>query len=413
MRRKFFSRVPVRVFMGAGIATAIAGLFSLAVAIPTQERSARTVAGIAGPNIQHQLQHVLDHAVSHTKPHPGAALFAVSRLKADDETGQAITALVVGTHSQSDNAPVLPHTPFGVASITKMMVAALAFIYAERGLLDLDKPIRELGDGNRLPLTHASNPQFRSNLQSSTLRDLLAHRSGLPDYWRSDGFLNLWRRAHNKDWSPAELIKWASRQAPACAPQSCFNYADTNYVIVGLVLEQLTGRQLHQQLRAEIFNPLRMNCSWMFFQEPVPKDCPMPTHSYEGDLDVTDNRMQSADWSGGGVYSTLADQQKLLRGLFDGELISPQSLAEMQKWAKSDLGRNIEYGLGLFRAKAGPGMTLVGHTGIHSAFSFVWVEGGVVITGSLNQSENHALSQLVFPVVRILRDGGGYVDHSH
>jgi CubicO group peptidase (beta-lactamase class C family) len=340
-------------------------------------------------------------------------LLAVSRLNADDGTDQLVTALVVGTHSQSDNAPVFPNTPFGVASITKMMVAALTFIYAERGLLDLDKPIQELVGGNRWLLTHASNPQFRSNLQSSTLRDLLAHRSGLPDYWRSDGFLALWRRARNKDWSPTELIDWASRQAPACAPRSCFSYSDTNYVIVGLVLEQLTGQQLHEQLRAEIFKPLKMTCSWMFFQEPLPKGCAMPTHSYEGDLDVTDNRMQSADWSGGGVYSTLADQQKLLRGLFNGRLISRQSLAEMQEWAESDLGRDIEYGLGLFKARAGPGMTLVGHTGIHSAFSFVWVEEGVLISGSLNQSENHALNQLVFPSIRILRNGGGYIDHSH
>jgi hypothetical protein len=58
-------------------------------------------------------------------------------------------------------------------------------------------------------------------------------------------------------------------------------------------------------------------------------------------------------------------------------------------------------------------MTLVGHTGIHSAFSFVWVEEGVLISGSLNQSENHALNQLVFPSIRILRNGGGYIDHSH
>ena len=368
MYRKFFPCVRLRVLLGVTVLMAITGLHSPVNATPVQERLATTVAETAGPNLQHQLQHVLDHAVSHTKPHPGAALLAISRLHADDDAEHVAAALVVGTHSQTDNAPVFFNTPFGVASITKIMVAALSFIYAERDMLDLDTPISDLVGGNRWLLTHASDPKFRGNLQSSTLRDLLAHRSGLPDYWLSDGFLSLWHRAKDKNWSPTELIDWASRQPPACAPRSCFKYSDTNYVIVGLVLEQLTGRQLHEQLRAEIFKPLQMNCSWMFFQEPVPRGCAEPTHSYEGDLDVTDNRMQSADWSGGGVYSTLDDQLKLLRGLFNGKLVSPKSLAEMQRWVETDLGNDIEYGLGLYKTKAGPGMTLVGHTGIHTAF---------------------------------------------
>ncbi len=412
MHSDFFSCVQLRVLLGVGIVIAIAGLFSPAKATPAQERLAETVAEVAGPNLQHQLQHVLNHAVSHTQPYPGAALLAVSRLKSDDDADHVVAALVVGSHSQSDNAPVFLNTPFGVASITKMMVAALSMVYAERGMLDLDKPISDLVGGNRWLLTHAGNPKFRDNLQSSTLRDLLAHRSGLPDYWESDGFLSLWHRAKDKNWSPAELIDWAGRQAPACAPRSCFKYSDTNYVVVGLVLEQLTGRQLHEQLRTEIFRPLQMNCSWMFFQEPMPQGCAEPTHSYEGDLDVTENRMQSADWSGGGVYSTLDDQLKLLRGLFNGKLVSSKSLAEMQRWVETDLGNDIEYGLGLYRAKAGPGMTLIGHTGIHNAFSFLWVEEGVLISGSLNQSENNALNQLVFPAVRILR-GGSYANHSY
>ena len=413
MCRIFLSRDGYRIFPRMSVAVMVASLLWLPSATFAQDRSGASVAEIAGPNIQHQLQHVLEHAVTHSKPNPGAALLAVSRLKARDKGDRPVTALVVGTHSQSDSASVFPDTPFGIASITKIMVATLTFIYSERGLLDLDTPILGLvGDGAWLQ-NRISNPEFRRNLQSSTLRDLLAHRSGLADYWQSDAFLASWRQAKDKKWNPAELIDWAGRQAPVCAPKACFQYADTNYVIVGLALEQLTGRKLHEQLRTEIFKPLQMRCSWMFFEEPVPKGCAAPTHSYESGLDVTDNRMQSADWSGGGVYSTLEDQLKLLRGLFDGKLISQTSLTEMQRWRESNIGEEIMYGLGLYRAKAGPDMTLVGHTGIHNAFSFLWVEAGVLITGSLNQSDNQALSELVFPAVRVLREGGGYVDHSH
>jgi D-alanyl-D-alanine carboxypeptidase len=411
MRRNFLSRDSFRFLLRTGIA--IASLVWLPSSTFAQDRAGVSVAQIAGPNIQHQLQHVLNHAVSHSKPNPGAALLAISTLKAKDEGDQTVTALVVGTHSQSDNAAVFRNTPFGIASITKIMVAALGFIYSERGLLDLDAPMLSLvGDDDWL-LKHVSNPEFRRNLETLTLRDLLAHRSGLADYWEDDAFLANWRKVKDKKWSPTELIDWAGKQAPVCAPKSCFQYSDTNYVIIGLALEQLTGRKLHEQLRTEIFEPLQMRCSWMFFEEPAPQGCAEPTHSYEGGLDVTDNRMQSADWSGGGVYSTLEDQLKLLRGIFDGKLISQKSLADMQRWRESNLGEEIVYGLGLYKASAGPEMTLVGHTGIHNAFSFLWVEAGVLITGSLNQSDNQGLAELVYPAVRVLREGGGYVDHSH
>jgi CubicO group peptidase (beta-lactamase class C family) len=152
-----------------------------------QDPSSASVAEIGGPHIQHQLQHVLDHAISHSGPNPGAALLAVSTLKVEDEDegDQQITALVVGTHSQSDDAPVFPDTPFGIASITKIMVAALAFIYSERGLVDLDTPILGLADDDGWLLDHVSNPRFRRNLDSLTLRDLLAHVPASPTTGRS------------------------------------------------------------------------------------------------------------------------------------------------------------------------------------------------------------------------------------
>lgn len=410
MRRNFLSYDGSGAFLRKSIAVLVASLVWLPSATFAHDSSSASVAEIAGPNIQHQLQHVLQHAVSHSQPDPGAALLAVSRLEVKDKGDQPVSALVVGKHSKSDDAPVFPDTPFGIASITKIMVAALTFVYSERGLLKLDSPILGLVGDDGWLLNQISNPEFRRNLQTLTLRDLLAHRSGLADYWEGEAFLAAWRKTKDKKWNPTELIEWAGQQTPVCAPKSCFQYSDTNYVIIGLALEQLTGRKLHEQLRTEIFRPLQMSCSWMFFEEPVPQGCAAPTHSYEGSLDVTDNRMQSADWSGGGIYSTLEDQLKLLRGVFDGSLISQESLADMQRWGESDLGDDIMYGLGLFKASAGPNMTLVGHTGIHSAFSFLWVEAGILITGSLNQSNNSALKEIVFPVVRALGESDEHAE---
>lgn len=145
MCRNFHLYDGSRVFLRMGVAILVASLVWLPSATFAHDSSGASVAKIAGPNIQHQLQHVLQHAVSHSQPEPGAALLAVSRLKVKDEEDQPVSALVVGKHSKSDHAPVLPDTPFNIASITKIMVATLTFIYSERGLLKLDAPL--LGSG--------------------------------------------------------------------------------------------------------------------------------------------------------------------------------------------------------------------------------------------------------------------------
>lgn len=317
--------------------------------------------------------------------------------------GRAVESHVSGRRSADSGAPLTPETPFGLASITKTLVATLTLIYAERGLLDLDAPALDLVDDPDWLLRRIENPRIRRNLQAATPRDLLAHRSGLPDYWDSGGFHRAWRQQPSKQWDHLEILDWAGRMQPVCKTGRCFRYADTNYVVLGLLLERKFGRALHALLREEIFLPLGMSCTWMFFEEPAPAGCAPVAHSYEGRLDVTANRLQSADWSGGGLYSTLADQRRFLDALLlRGELLSEAGLADMSRWRHSDLGRGVTYGLGLTRIEVGDGMTLIGHRGVHNAFSFLWRETGFVLTGSLNQEENDALRRLVKPVMRIL-----------
>lgn len=89
-------------------------------------------------------------------------------------------------------------------------------------------------------------------------------------------------------------------------------------------------RKLHGPFWKEIFDPLKMLCSWMFFKESKPSQCGPVAHSYERKLDVTKNRMQSADWASGGICSNLEDQVKFFRTLFFTErLFSKQSREEM------------------------------------------------------------------------------------
>ena len=370
-----------------------------------QEPTIRLTSSLS-PGVQLSVQSALVDAASRNPRQRGAGLLAIARLDPPATGEPKVDYFVTGTLEYRDSARVNASTPFGLASATKAMVATLAMALAERGQLDLDKPVLDwLSDPSWL-LDHAQNRRFLTNLRQVTVAQLLAHRSGFADYWDDRAFLNAWYRSRSKYWPQGEILSWAGDMSPVCAPGDCFNYSDTNYVILGRVLEELAGEKLHSLLRREILEPAAMTCTWMFFEEAPPPGCETAAHAYEGALDVTANRMQSADWSGGGLYSTLDDQLRFLRALFGGDLVSDASLQRMTSWRRSDLGSGVDYGLGLLKDRGRRGMILIGHTGIHNSFSFFWPEGGLLFVGSLNQQNNNAVSNLLYPVIRILRRDG-------
>jgi D-alanyl-D-alanine carboxypeptidase len=354
-----------------------------------------------------RIQLMLEEMVAKNPGGLGGGLLAISALGQDPADRSAVSTFVTGRRAAPGTSPVQADTPYGVASITKTMVAALTLIYAERGLLDPSAPALDLVDDERRILDPVENRKFRRNLKAATAQDLLAHRSGLPDYWDDHAFLRAWRSHEKKYWKHREILKWAGKAAPVCAVGECFKYADTNFLILGLLLEEAFGKKLHDLLREEIFAPLGMRCTWMYFEEPAPAGCGHVAHSYEGRLDVTANRMQSADWSSGGIYSTMEDQLRFLNGLFaDDGLLSRASLAELQDWRSSDLAPDTTYGLGIYKVSRRPGMTLIGHTGIHNAFTFLWQEAGILFTGSLNQEDNQVTDGLLYPVMGLLAQEG-------
>jgi len=275
-------------------------------------------------------------------------------------------------------------TPFEIASVTKAVTAAAALRLCEQGLLGLDWPLSRI-----LPESAA-----RGLDPTITLRQLLNHTSGLPDYWTdgpldADGhnaFLREFLATPERRWSPGEILAHA-RALPARKPGGCFHYSDTNYVLAGLAIERACGRPLHEVLRREIFQPLGMRSTVMSHYGPGPRV--KIAHRFEGREDLTGVPRQSADWAGGGLVSTTEDLDRFLRGLFEGGLFrSPSTLAEMRVTVPTG-EPGISYGLGLFRVDLCGGRgELIGHDGHGNAFAYYWPGHRTTITGTLNQTEN-------------------------
>jgi hypothetical protein len=225
------------------------------------------------------------------------------------------------------------------------------------------------------------------------VRELLNHTSGLADYWTdgpkdrygSNAFLRAFLANPNRFWTATDILAYARKIPPL--RRGRFHYSDTNYVLLGLIIERLTKRPLHDAFREWVFNPLGMDGTWLTFREPR-RGNPQ-SHRYEGSEDLTNVPRQSADWAGGGLVSTNRDLDTFLRGLANGRLFrNASTLATMLRTVPTGTP-GVSYGLGLYVVTLDGGAgKLWGHDGHGNSFAYYWPERGISFTGTLNQTEN-------------------------
>ena len=204
-----------------------------------------------------------------------------------------------------------PSAPFAAASVTKTFVAALMLLLVEDGLVGLDDDVVP-----RLP----RNFELPDPV---TLRSLLNHTSGMPDYFEDAGFLRAWRRGPEREWDPHQLVEISlalSRREPGL-----FRYANVNYVLVGLVIETLSGRTVGDMLRERLLDPLALDGT----QLPG-----------------------TASAAAGGLVAPADDIARFLAALLAGEIASPRSLREILSTVRSDWPESQGYGLGIERVES-------------------------------------------------------------
>ncbi|MEO8205466.1 MAG: serine hydrolase domain-containing protein, partial [Chthoniobacterales bacterium] len=220
------------------------------------------------------LQRTLDHLVTRNKGYGGG----VARISnAQGIVWEGASGLTAGP----DSAPMGLETPFEIASITKAVTAATILRLTEEGKLRLDSTLSET-----LPADQIRG--FNGNI---TVRQLLSHRSGLPDYWtdgpldgkKSNAFLRRFLAEPQHFWQSNEMLAFA-RDIPAKPAGRGFNYSDTNYVLLGLIIERITGHSLQRVFREMIFEPLGMQSTWLTYRES--QRGAAPSHRYEKKEDL-------------------------------------------------------------------------------------------------------------------------------
>jgi D-alanyl-D-alanine carboxypeptidase len=251
---------------------------------------------------------------------PGGPVEAAAGL-ADLRTGEALT---------------VDHR-FRIGSVTKLFVAALVLQLVAEGLLDLDADAAPFAEG-------------------ITIRQLLNHTSGLPDFVGDVvSFFEPWRRDPNHRWElgPREELALVMEKPRLFAPGEGWSYHGSNYIVLRLVVEETTGTTLREALRHRIFEPLgltrtdlvegpfRGDCARGYLPEdnPVLPGGPGPVDVTE--IDVPFHR------AGGGVVSTADEIATLLRAQLGGELLPERLREEMLCAVESDWEETDRYGLGI------------------------------------------------------------------
>jgi len=334
------------------------------------------------------IQKMLDNIVSGNKTIPGAILSVCSHDKSISWTGCS------GYTTLQKQTPITPKTPFFTTGITKMITTAAIFILIDRGMLDLDDPA-----GRHIPSTlfhglhtfkqHDYTPRI-------TIRHLLNHTSGIANYFTGKpkkrlSFIESAQEEPKKTWSPTEAILYVQKHLkPEFPPGTKCHYSDTNFQLLGIIIESITNDTLENFFHKEIFEPLRMDNSWFYHKSEPLKPSLEPIHPYLNDTDFTSiNAMRSA-WADGGVIATADDCLKFYRAFTEERIFSLKNLHQSQKWLKILPCTLYRFGRMKFRIflplQPFFGFSnLIGHIGTTGSFLLKAEGYDLYMTGSFNQ----------------------------
>lgn len=299
---------------------------------------------------------------------------------------------VAGVADLASGRQLSPATPFPVASVSKTFLAAEILALVDEGRLGLDDAVAPL-----LPGTLVGGLPIDPLI---TVRMLLDHTSGLRDFLVSPELDRAVRADPTATWSPEQSLAYAGR--PVAPPGKGYHYANTNFVLVGLLAERLTGRPLAEEYRARFFGPLGLASA--SYQGVEPPTAELPTayrfSSLQLDavpVDVTDGSairpftaVTTTAGAAGAIAASAPDLARWVRALYTGYVVPTRLVRQMVDDAArtAALDPPYPYGLGV-QVLPIDGRTSYGHSGrLVGARSLVrWFPAeGVAIAIVTNQS---------------------------
>jgi D-alanyl-D-alanine carboxypeptidase len=305
-----------------------------------------------------------------------------------------------GIANQSGQVPMSADTPIYLASVTKLYTAAAIMKLVEQGTIALDAPMAKYLPAGLIRGIHVYQGHDYSN--EITVKQLLEQTSGIADYYdekAKDGktVFELFTADPTRMWTVDETIARARDQmTPNFKPGTGASYSDTNYQLLGKIIESVTGKPLEAVFEEFFFRPLKLKHTWLVGRsKPRVEPSAAIADVFSGDKDITRIRSNGAYWADGGIVSTVADAVTFLQALKEGKIIRHDTLELMHDNWHQLPNMPFKYGYGTMKFEvtafikwAGKAPLVWGHTGSTGVFLY-YAEGlDLYMAGTIDQTED-------------------------
>ena len=274
-----------------------------------------------------------------------------------EQSGEVIYSGVAGLANIQNKQQLRLDDVFQIGSVSKQFTAAAILQLTEQDKLKLSNTLGDFIKG--LPKDYAQ----------VTIERVLSHTSGLPNYNNDPRIRNIWHQERSLD----DIIKEITKQTPIAKSGEVFNYSNTGYVLLGKVIEVVSGLTYADYLKTHIFNPLKMNRSYVTKQG----EGNTGTTGYTSHNDSPIKVDRSWIYASGAITSTLKDMSRWHQALVNGKVISKHNYQKMITPTVLNNGETSPYGFGLYNYPIS-GKKTINHEG--------WIPG--FMTWSIYLPEN-------------------------
>jgi D-alanyl-D-alanine carboxypeptidase len=315
-----------------------------------------------------------------------------------------------GIAKQNGQVPMTKDTPIYIASVLKLYTATVIMRLCEEGALSLDDPMSRFLPEGLIRGIHVYKGKDYS--REITIGELLANTSGIADYYteRPKGgksVFELLLENPEREWRVDETIEWArDKLEPHFPPGTAAFYSDTNFDLLGKIIEAVTGQPLHTVYEDSIFRPLGLTHTWLI-ERSAPQVPTAPADVFYKDRNITNIRSNSAYWPC--MVSTAEELISFLKALNEERIIKRDTLERMHTW--HTLRFPLQYGYGTMYFKLPPLATMVtnmrplwGHSGSTGSFLYYSSDLNLYMAGTIDQVESPSKPfRLMAGVMRVVK----------
>lgn len=337
----------------------------LAGRVPAQSSSPDSISAKVDQAVQAELEH---------QKIPGVSLGVM-------RGGRIIKAKGYGLANVELAVPVTPRSIFQTGSVGKQFTATAVMMLVEQGRVGLDDSIAKYF------------PEAPSAWKGVTVRHLLTHTSGIPDYGGEESTMSKGVLDFRRDYTEDELVRTFAAMPMDFAPGEQFRYSNTGYVLLGVLIHRVTGEFYGDFLQQRIFRPLGMTSTRIISEADIVPD---RSSGYR----LVNGQLRNQEWvaptlnttADGALYTNVLDLAKWDAALYTEKLLKRASLDQMWTPVRLNGGKTYPYGFG-WRIASVNGHRLLGHGGAWQGFTMSisrYVDDRLTIVVFTNLDENNS-----------------------